>query len=199
MRTVTLAVLVLSLLACTGLATDDVEEVEGIEEVEDDAPNERRRRDPKRRKGNDGGADDGDDQPSDEPDGDDDEAGGGSGDGSGGGGGGTSGDTPPDGIDQVNSTTWDVKKRLVRGWKDDPDSLARVDEKGKGWEIKHSRHRDAFHLGMRNGDVITQVNGYELDTQLKLLAALAALDDEDDFRVKFKRDGTKLTHRYHVK
>ena len=58
------------------------------------------------------------------------------------------------------------------------------------------RTRAAYHLGMRNGDVIMEVNGHRLNTKTQLLGAYLDLRNDKTFDVVFYRDGVRRVHHY---
>lgn len=111
--------------------------------------------------------------------------------------GGASSDAPS-GITFVGSNTWEIKQRLVDKYENNPGKLCDVHEKGKGWELKRVKKGDCQHLGMLNGDVLKEVNGYGLANEAALAFAYAALKNKKKFDLKFKRDGKTKTFHYKV-
>jgi hypothetical protein len=104
----------------------------------------------------------------------------------------------PSGISQVNGTTWQVQQRLVDRWQADPYTLGNVRESGAGWELIGIRQRNAYHLGMRNSDIVLEVNGKKLNTMPQLLAAYLALKNDKSFDVVFLRRGAQKVHHYRI-
>lgn len=104
----------------------------------------------------------------------------------------------PPGISQVNGNTWQVTQRLVDRWQADPYSLGNVRESGEGWELLGIRQRNAYHLGMRNSDIVLEVNGRKLNTMPQLLAAYMALKNHKSFDVVFLRRGARKVHHYKI-
>lgn len=102
------------------------------------------------------------------------------------------------GVDQKGTRSWTVKKRLVGRWKDNPYSLGNAVQSGEGWSLRQVRAKDAYHLGMRNKDVVLSVNGKKLNTQAQLLAAYVALKNKTSFDVVFERKGKRISHHYEI-
>jgi len=92
-----------------------------------------------------------------------------------------------------------VTKRLFEQWKADPYSLGNAVERGTGWELRQIRRRHGYHLGMRNKDVVYEINGKKLNTKAQLLAAYMLLKGKDEFDVVFERKGKRRIHHYTVK
>ena len=105
----------------------------------------------------------------------------------------------PPGITQINDTTWHVTEANVERWKNDPYILSSVSQEDKGWSLVYARKREAWHLGMRNQDVVLEVNGHKLNSKAQLVAAYLALKNKKEFDVLFERKGKKRTHHYVVK
>jgi hypothetical protein len=105
----------------------------------------------------------------------------------------------PAGITQIDDTTWQVSQANVDRWKDDPYILSSVHQEDVGWSLVYARKREAWHLGMRNKDVILEVNGKKLNSKAQLVAAYMALKNKKEFDVLFERKGKKRTHHYIVK
>jgi hypothetical protein len=103
------------------------------------------------------------------------------------------------GVKQTGPRAWTVKERVADRWQDDPYDLASVEPHGDGWMLHRVRKKDAYHLGMRNKDVILSVNGRKLKTQAQLLAAYLALKNKKDFEVVFLRKGKQMKHTYRIR
>lgn len=104
----------------------------------------------------------------------------------------------PDGVEQVGDGHWRVARALVERWHDDPYQLGNVREQEPGWELIGVRVKDAYHLGMRNKDVVIEVNGHKLRTKPQLLSAYLDLKNDRSFAVTFVRAGATKVHRYDV-
>ena len=104
----------------------------------------------------------------------------------------------PSGITQVSTQSWRVDQALVDRWKDDPYELSQVREEGDGWELLGVRQRNAYHLGMRNRDVLLEANGHKLNTRAQLLVAYLALKNDRVFDLVFLRQGKRLVHHYEI-
>ncbi|MCB9673404.1 MAG: PDZ domain-containing protein [Alphaproteobacteria bacterium] len=104
----------------------------------------------------------------------------------------------PSGITQVSSTKWTVSRSLANRWMDDPYSLGNARESGAGWQLMGIKTRDAYHLGMRNGDIVLEANGHKLNTKPQLLAAYLDLKNDTVFNVTFLRNGQRMTHTYQI-
>lgn len=104
------------------------------------------------------------------------------------------------GITYEGNDSWTVERRLVDRWEDDPESLgAKVEEHGKGWEIRGvGPQDDAYSLGARNGDVVKRINGMSLDTTTDLLLVWAELGDATELDVMLTRDGQNRVHHYRI-
>lgn len=105
---------------------------------------------------------------------------------------------PLRGVEKTGARTWTVKQRLADRWEDDPYDLARVEASGDGWMLRGVRKGDAYHLGMKNKDVVLSVNGRKLKTKSQMLAAYLALKNKKDFEVVFLRRGKQLKHHYKI-
>jgi S1-C subfamily serine protease len=57
---------------------------------------------------------------------------------------------------------------------------------------------DGAALGLLAGDVIREVNGYPLGSEVELAVAWAALRGASDFDVKIRRDGAARTHHVQI-
>jgi type II secretory pathway component PulC len=104
----------------------------------------------------------------------------------------------PSGITQTNNTSWKVTQSLVDQWQENPYLLGNVRESGEGWQLMGVRQRLAYHLGMRNGDIVLEVNGHKLDSEPQLLAAYLACKNDREFDVVFLRNGQRKTHHYSI-
>jgi len=61
------------------------------------------------------------------------------------------------------------------------------------------RDGDLHALGIRNGDVILDVNGLAIAYPDQALEAYARLRDHDLFLVRLLREGEERVHVYHVR
>jgi S1-C subfamily serine protease len=104
----------------------------------------------------------------------------------------------PSGITQTNGTSWKVTQSLVNQWQENPYLLGNVRESGEGWQLMGVRQRLAYHLGMRNGDIVLEVNGHKLNTEPQLLAAYLACKNDKEFDIVFLRGGQRKTHHYSI-
>lgn len=104
----------------------------------------------------------------------------------------------PRGIQQVSDRSWTVTRRLADRWKESPHELANAAQVGEGWELRQARRKEAYFLGMKNKDIILEVNGKKLKTDAQLLAAYLALKNKTEFDVLFVRDGRRMTHHYRI-
>lgn len=105
----------------------------------------------------------------------------------------------PDGINQVGETSWTVTRALADHWMKDPYALGNARESGAGWQLFAIRTKAAYHLGMRNGDIVIEANGHKLDTKPQLLAAYLDLKNDREFDVTFLRAGRTLHHHYAIR
>jgi hypothetical protein len=104
----------------------------------------------------------------------------------------------PQGIVQVSDTRWTVTQDLVDRWLKSTGQVGLVRESGEGWAVTGVRTRAAYHLGMRNGDVIMEVNGHKLDTKAQLLGAYLDLKNDKAFDVVIYRNGVRRVHHYQI-
>lgn len=104
----------------------------------------------------------------------------------------------PSGITRVSDASWKVTPALVEQWKEDPYRLSSVREQGDGWELLGVRQGNAWHLGMRNRDVLLEVNGHKLNTKTQLLMAYLALKNDRAFDLVFSRQGNRMVHHYEI-
>jgi len=106
----------------------------------------------------------------------------------------------PSGITQLSDTHWQVTQSNFERWKNDPYALGGgISQKGEGWEVRWVRKREAWHLGMKNKDVVLQINGKKLKNKAQLAAAYLTLKNKSEFEVLFERKGKQMTHHYTVK
>jgi hypothetical protein len=104
----------------------------------------------------------------------------------------------PAGINQVGDKSWTVTRGLADHWMEDPYTLGNARESGSGWQVFSVRTKAAYHLGMRNGDIVIEANGHRLDTKPQLLAAYLDLKNDREFDVTFLRAGAKMHHHYAI-
>ncbi len=109
---------------------------------------------------------------------------------------------PKSGIKQINASTWEIPRKLVNRYQEDPGDLASqasVSAVNGGWKVKSVKAgSNVAQLGILKGDVITEVNGYSLDGKLKTYWAAMQLKGEDSYRVNVKRGGKNQTLKYRV-
>jgi general secretion pathway protein C len=73
------------------------------------------------------------------------------------------------------------------------------DGKANGFKIFAIRPGTLYErLGVRNGDVITSINGHKLTTPDEALAAYQNLRDSTSFRLEVRRRGKPLTLTYRL-
>ncbi len=74
------------------------------------------------------------------------------------------------------------------------------DRQVDGFRIFRVKPRSVFReLGLRNGDVIQEVNGIELDDPTKGLELFQTLKDQSNFTINLKRGNQKMSFTYTVK
>jgi len=74
------------------------------------------------------------------------------------------------------------------------------DRKVDGFRIFRVRPKSVFReLGLRNGDVIQEVNGIKLDDPTKGLELFQTLREQSNFTINLKRGNQKMTFTYTVK
>jgi S1-C subfamily serine protease len=104
----------------------------------------------------------------------------------------------PSGVHQVGSREWTVSSDLAETWKDKPGTVGRARKVDDGWQLYGITIRQGYNLGLRNGDVITEVNGHELNTKLQQVGAWLDLRNDDQFEVRFLRGGQAMTYTYRI-
>ncbi len=104
----------------------------------------------------------------------------------------------PAGIRQVSPGTYTVERSLVDEWKASPGVLGRALQVDGGWQLAGMQKRVGYHLGLRNGDVITSINGHSLDTRMQQLGAWMSLRNADDLSIAFTRAGKRLVYDYRI-
>lgn len=118
------------------------------------------------------------------------------------------GDWDPDAAVTYNSTLqiYRVDDEFVADLKLDPLPLTECDctkakmVSGGYFELYHVCMGDlAYHLGFQQGDIIEEVNRYELLVPKDYLDAYDALKDETEFEVVIDRQGTPITLKYRVR
>ncbi len=106
---------------------------------------------------------------------------------------------PPAGVKKVGDNHWELKRRFMNKCLEDPSRLADAKRKGKGWELLGIRkHSDAWWMGLHRGDLLLRVNNMPLETDAEVLAAYAALKDEDHLVLKLKRKGEPRKYTYDI-
>jgi hypothetical protein len=107
---------------------------------------------------------------------------------------------PPIGLTQVSDTKWTVTRTLLDKWMADPGKLASAKQRQLGYQLVGIKTgSDLWHAGLRNGDVIQQVNGYSLASQSEAIAAYIALQSATKLTCKLARAGGPRTHTYTIK
>ncbi len=128
-------------------------------------------------------------------------------DGGSGGQGSSCGTWDPDALVAYNRNTreFEVDQQLLDDLETDLTVLdcdsARARILSGGYYQMHSMGRDdlSFHLGLRNGDVIKAVNGYDLETPDDYLAAYTALKGTTtSFDLEVVRGGVTITVNYEI-
>ncbi len=107
---------------------------------------------------------------------------------------------PPgvDGITEVGPNNYRVTSAKADAMEDNPSRLASASmTKAGGWKLSRVG-ADGSALGLRVGDVIREVNGYALGSDVELAIAYAALHDKKDFDVKIRRDGAVVSHHVQI-
>jgi len=115
-----------------------------------------------------------------------------------------------EGIRQVSDTSWVIDEAEVEAALSDMGSLltqARLIPKRSkdgsgidGFRIFQIRHNSIFQkLGLRNGDVLQEVNGVKLDDPQKSLEVFSSLKNERDFSINLKRHNRPQTFTYEIR
>jgi C-terminal processing protease CtpA/Prc len=111
------------------------------------------------------------------------------------------------GIAAIGPGTYIVDSKLVAAAQQNPRKyvgrthaqLAELDGKPVGFRLLRVGQGSPVHaLGLRNGDVLTAVNGQELKTIDGALVAVTSLRFSDKFRLDILRRGTKRSLYYRV-
>lgn len=106
---------------------------------------------------------------------------------------------PPKGLEILPNNHWRIPRRLADRWEENPYRLASPKELDEGWRLRRVRPGGpGWWLGLRNGDVILEVNGMKLNTKPQLIAAYLKLKNKTDFDVKIRRDGQIRIHHYKI-
>ena len=106
------------------------------------------------------------------------------------------------GVKRVDDTHYEVDRELIETVISDPTRIkgARVVPGKAGLKLYGIRTPSAFsHLGLRNGDVLTSVNGIALDGPDGMLDAFAAARTATTIRVTVTRRDTEVTLSYTVR
>ena len=104
----------------------------------------------------------------------------------------------PDGIRKLGPGEYTVERALVESWKEAPGVLGRTLQVDGGWQLSGMQKRVGYHLGLRNGDIITSINEHPLDTRMQQLGAWMSLRNADELSVAFTRGGERLVYEYRV-
>lgn len=109
---------------------------------------------------------------------------------------------PASGIVHLGDNRYQVPRPIIQRYVSDPDALsgqAGATQVASGWKLTSVKPGSKVaQMGFKQGDVITSVNGYGLDSLSKTWWAGAHLKNEDSYRVIIKRGGATQTLRYDV-
>lgn len=109
---------------------------------------------------------------------------------------------PDSGIVYLGGNRYQVPRALIERYVSDPNALAGqagASQVAAGWKLTSVKSGSKVaQMGLKQGDVVTSVNGYGLDSLSKTWWAAAHLKNEESYRVAIKRAGTPQTLRYDV-
>lgn len=121
---------------------------------------------------------------------------------------GTSEEPSGDGVNKVSDTQFDIDGEFLTS------QLANMNElmqqartvpsyqngKSNGFKLFSIKPNSLYQkIGLQNGDVISKINGYELNSPDKALEVYAKLKDAGSIQVEVKRRGRDMTMNYNVK
>jgi type II secretion system protein C len=108
----------------------------------------------------------------------------------------------PNGVTRLSDDSWEITREQREWLQTNFSTVARqarfvpLDNSG-GMQIRSIRRGSIFeHIGLKNGDIITSVNGYTLDSPDKILAIYQKLNDAPSLSVEVNRRGLRRQHRY---
>lgn len=74
------------------------------------------------------------------------------------------------------------------------------DGKMNGFRISEIKENGIFHtLGLKNGDVLSRVNGFEITSPERAIQVLTALKGENRVNLDLVRDGSQINFRYEIR
>ena len=103
----------------------------------------------------------------------------------------------PPGITQVSDRSWTgdpEPRRSLAGRSVPPGQRPRG---GRGLGAAGVRQRNAYHLGMRNKELLLEINGHKLTPARTDVAYLACKNDRE-FDLVFLRAGKRIVHHYAI-
>ena len=113
-----------------------------------------------------------------------------------------------EGIYQKSETEYEIAREKLESSLSDINNILRearavpymIQGQMQGFKILSIRYKSIFReLGLKNGDVIEQVNGKNLDSIESSLGLFQDLRNESAFTINIQRQGNKQTLRYEVK
>lgn len=106
------------------------------------------------------------------------------------------------GVSKVSEGVYQIERRMFDELLAEPGSLiteARVVPRNDGIKIFGVKSRSVFYkMGLRNGDVVHQINEVALNDVQSALSLFTDLRGQSEFTVDFTRRGTRKSNRYTV-
>lgn len=107
------------------------------------------------------------------------------------------------GVHKINETRYEIDKQFLEETLADPTPLftqVRVLPQEDGIKFVAVRRKSLFYqIGLRNADVINQINDVRLDNVENALGMFEELRNQENFTIDITRRGKKLTLEYIVK
>ena len=106
------------------------------------------------------------------------------------------------GVSKVSEGVYQIERRMFDELLAEPSSLiteARIVPRNDGIKIFGVKSRSVFYkMGLRNGDVVHQINEVALNDMQNALSLFTDLRGQSEFTVDFTRRGTRKSNRYTV-
>ena len=112
------------------------------------------------------------------------------------------GNSSPSGVSKLSEGAYQIERRMFDELLAEPSSLitqARIVPRNDGIKILGVKSRSVFYrMGLRNGDIVHQINEVALNDVQSALSLLTDLKGQSEFTVDFTRRGAKKSNRYTV-
>lgn len=111
-----------------------------------------------------------------------------------------------DRVKKIDEHTYEVEREIVQQFITDPTKLKirpiPVQKDGKIVGIRLlgvRRNSPLLAIGLKNGDTVQTINGYDLSSPDKMLEAYAKVKDADNVTIGIQRRGKSVDMKYHLR